>query len=171
MTTVTVPNAGLKGGQHEEINYEKLLRDTPEIGKSLAKKYIQQFFQDEQYHGGGRIPNSVLTSKKNIQMVLDLHICHGVDRVYEIFENYDGEIPVLPEQKLMAEEVILQREAQMLDDDKMVDDDDFPPEVQLVVGLIHRCEKRGVPQPFVAGILVIYLELCCGIQMPDVNWL
>lgn len=39
------------------------------------------------------------------------------------------------------------------------------PEVRLVMDIINECSDFGIPQPFVAGIIIIYLELCTGIDV------
>jgi hypothetical protein len=152
------------GGQKEEVDYEKLLKECPEIGRELAKKYIKQFFEGEQHHSGGPIPDCILLTERNIQMVIDLNICDGVQRAYDLLESSSQPIPKIPEVEINLEKDIPPED--IPDDEPDFDDSLFPSDVQLVVGLIHRCKNKGIPQPFVAGLFCIYLEVCCGIELP-----
>ena len=158
-------NRSCEGGLKEEIDLEKMLRETPNSARLLAKKYIKQFFSEERFHSGGKIPESVLFSERYINLVLELNSCDGVDRAYKLLASSRESTPRLIPEELEARRDIEECSAERPDDEPDVEDSLLPADIQLVLGLIHRCARRRIPQPFVAGIFCIYIEVCAGISL------
>ena len=153
-----------EGGLKEEIDLEKLLREAPDIARAMARRYIKQFFAGEQYHAGGDIPDSILLADRYVNLVLELNTCDGVEKAYELLNNSREPIPHLYPEELEAQQD-MERYAAERPDDEPKSDERLDSDVQLIIGLIHRCAKREIPQPFVAGIFCIYLELCHGMTL------
>lgn len=105
----------------------------------LAKYYIDLYFCDKEIDGKP-IPKSVLHSKQYISYVLNLDICSGMDKIYELVGiEYEGE-----------QMRYFERQGQLPDD------------VKYVIDMLNDCSKRGIPKQFAIGIFLMYLELCIG---------
>lgn len=105
----------------------------------LVKATVHGYFKDKKYHCGGPIPAQILDSEDYVTQVLNTTISDGVDRAYEAMRatgRYEHESK-----------------------DGAVTDD-----IKTVISLLHKVE-RVIPQPFVAGILLMHLELVEGVEM------
>lgn len=106
--------------------------------ENLAASTIEQYFSSREMHVGGPIPKSFLRNPDYITMILNTDICDGADRAYEALAGSDN---------------FEESGAGIISDD-----------IKLVVGLIHEIE-REVPRAFVAGILLMHLELVEGVEI------
>lgn len=107
--------------------------------RELAIYYLDKFFEDKEWHAGGRIPKRYLYSDRYISMALNTGIMEGVDKAYEALE------------KCEIDNV----------------DSRLPGDIRLVVNILDKLAAAGVPRPFAAGFLLIYLELCIGIELDE----
>lgn len=106
--------------------------------KNLAVTTIEEYFSKRRTSVGGPIPKSFLHNPDYITMILNTDICDGADRAYEALaqsENFE------------------ESGTGVISDD-----------IRLVVRLIHQIE-REVPRAFVAGILLMHLELVEGVEI------
>lgn len=106
----------------------------------LAREYINRFFQVQEMYCGGKIPSSFLLTEENISMVMNTSLEDGVRRSYEIIEQ-DGRY-----QSEAIESLV-------------------PEDVKLLISIMNKCSKLGVPKEFVPGIVLIYLEHCEGMKV------
>lgn len=106
----------------------------------LAREYINRFFQVQEMYCGGKIPTSFFLTEENISMVMNTSLEDGVRRSYEIIEQ-DG--------RYKSEAI-----------DSLV-----PEDVKLLISIMNKCSKLGVPKEFVPGIVLIYLEHCEGMKV------
>ncbi len=107
--------------------------------QTLAKGYTNRFFQTQEMYCGGKIPNSFLLTKENISTVMNMDLEKGVQRAYEAIKN-DGRY------KTDAVESLV------------------PDDVKLVISIIKKSAEMGVPQRFIPGIILLYLEYCEGMS-------
>ncbi len=107
--------------------------------KSVAKKHIQTFFSDKKYYFGGEIGEDILFSPRNISTVLNTDISTGVLEAYEKIER--------------CPDIVVEEDDTILSDD-----------VRLVMSVFKECSIREIPKQFAAGLLLMYLELCEGIE-------
>ena len=40
-------------------------------------------------------------------------------------------------------------------------------QIKLVLGFLNKCASRGVPKFFAAGITIMYMEICKGIEVSE----
>lgn len=109
----------------------------------LAMYYIDLYFCDKQDDKGKAIPKSVLHSERYISYVLNLDICNGMEKIYQLVG-----VEYTNEQMRHFE-----RQGQLPDD------------VKYVISTLHDCSKRGIPKQFAIGIFLMYLELCEGYKL------
>ena len=108
--------------------------------KSVAKKHIKTFFYDKKYYFGGEIGEDILFSPKNISTVLNTDVSRGVLEAYKKIER--------------CPDIVIEE-----DNDAILSDD-----VRLVMSVFKECSIRDIPKQFAAGLLLMYLELCEGIE-------
>lgn len=130
--------------EDEEIHDESAVIGTidnlVEKSEALAKRYILEFFADKEMHYGGRISESTLHAPGYLWWVLNLDISQGVVVAYDAIDR-SGEYGT------------------------DCDGEDISDDVKLVIGIIHECSRKNIPKQFVAGIVLMYLELCLGISL------
>lgn len=105
----------------------------------VAKKHIKNFFSDKKYYFGGEIGEDVLFSPKNLSRVLNTDISTGVVEGYRKIEK--------------CPDVVIEEEDSLLSDD-----------IRLAMSVFKECSNRGIPKQFAAGLFLMYLELCEGIE-------
>lgn len=105
---------------------------------SLAKEYIDLFFQDKELHCGGPIPKSMKYSRNFISLMLNTDILEGVDKTYEILERNcwtsDG------------------------------GEDAVSKEIRTVIDILNYCASLGIPKCFAGGLMIMYFEICEGLS-------
>lgn len=55
--------------------------------KEVAKNFIKKFFEDKEWFCGGPIPNSELSSKSAINVVIGTEFSNGIDTLYTILKD------------------------------------------------------------------------------------
>lgn len=107
--------------------------------QTIAKKHIKNFFSDKTYYFGGEIGEDTLFSPKNISRVLNTDISTGVLEGYRKIEE--------------CPDVVVEEEDSLLSDD-----------IRLAMSVFNECSNRGIPKQFAAGLFLMYLEICEGIE-------
>jgi hypothetical protein len=133
----------------ESIPVESTPDDTGELeafygeffadAQELARNYIEDFFSDKEMYCGGKVSIDVLHSPSYITMILNTDVCNGVSAAYAMLAACD-EIDCDAELGMVATDV------------------------RLVVSVLQQCSDRGIPKQFASGMLLIYLELCEGLE-------
>lgn len=114
---------------------EKIERSPEEAKTSLLK-----FFANREMYYGGEIMEEDLCTEKNISLLLNTTLSTGMARIYKALEN-DCNF------------------------NKKVSDSLIPDDVKLVLAIKTAVARMGLPQEFFAGLAIIYLEYCEGIQI------
>jgi len=110
--------------------------------KSIAREYMQRFFNGRQMHCGGKIQDRVLWSERNISLVLNTNIEQGVQIAYAAMEEAEY-LPTL----------------QVASDSFVADD------IKFIIRILKQCAKMKIPKEFAAGIMLLFLEYCEGIDI------
>lgn len=119
--------------------------DNPEMvaeeARALARDWIIEFFAGKQMHCGGDIPLQVLLTDHNIDLLLKTNMSSATVIVYAAMEVSNGAPYAI----------------------KMggISDD-----VKWILTFIKHCANQSVPNCFVGGLMLIYLELCDGVPIP-----
>ncbi len=104
--------------------------------KALAKSYIYGFFAKKKHHSGGLIPLDALDSPRYLSLVMNLDISTGMDLIYQALDARS------------------EPGTTKLED------------IKYVLDLLNQCSRFGIPKYFAAGIIIMYLELCEGYEVP-----
>jgi hypothetical protein len=110
-----------------------------------ARREIQKFFNGKKFFCGGPIPNSYLMSDSSITLVVCTRWDEGVNLFY----------------RLVAGTLVL------VDDDE---DDSVGPDVAYFLSLLQETHRSNVWSKFRAGMILLYLKLCKGYQVPAVEY-
>jgi len=102
-----------------------------------AKKSLRRFFSDKKLWCGGNIPANMLLSEKHLNTLLDTTIEIGAS-----IAHYS-----------------LQREAP-----EHFDTSDSSWCFRLINTILAECGTRGISKSYAGGIVLLYLELCEGVQ-------
>lgn len=109
---------------------------------AFAQGTILEFFADKQYYCGGPIPEHMLRTSKRVNLVLDCTFDMAMDIVDEAMTCE------------MTEEI---------KDD--IAAGGASPEVRQVIDILEELAHSGVPQELSNGMLILYLELCLGVDV------
>lgn len=124
-------------GQSEEEQAEEAV-------KKEARDWIKSFFAGKKMYYGGSIPENILLSPAYVDMLIYYSgpegLLEAVDRAYELIEM-NG----LPSAGTERRHKV-------------------PSDINLVVNFVHECEDAGVPKYFAAGLMLMTLELCYGLE-------
>jgi len=116
--------------------------DVMELVADFERKtdIIRRFFEQEHWHCGGPIPDDLLYSDRNV-FLLGLKLEEAIDIAHAS----------VAKARLVRDHPELGIEGGKFD--KHLGEKLFPK-------VLHTCEKRHIPQNFIGGILLIYLEIC-----------
>lgn len=104
---------------------------------SKAKRHMIQFFENKTTCEGNPISMDRLLTTDNIEMVASASIEEAMEIIYSAISCDDID-----------------------DDDSGLIGDD----VKIVLSALKRCSEARVPQEFVGGMTLLYLELCKGLN-------
>jgi len=124
----------------QEPQIEICVEEVVEGILSLAKDSIKKFFNEREMYCGGKVPDRLLLTEKNISLVANTTLESGVALAYEAIEksgNYNSEAS-----------------------DSLV-----PEDVKLVISNIKACAKLRIPQRYIPGIMLLNLKFCEGLQV------
>lgn len=103
----------------------------------IAKKYMNDFFAQESFHQGGKIPKMLLNNNSNVSMVINYDITRGVDQAYRHLKEHG------------------------LSDSSS----DAPEDIKLIVSILNKLSASNVPQQFAGGMILLYLKLVEGVEI------
>lgn len=130
--------------EYEEVQEEYASLFLSDV-RQLSREYIQRFFKDKEMYCGGVVPMNMLLTDNNISLVLNTNIEDGVRLAYKSISHssdaVDSEI------------------------DLHLEDITVSSDVKLVMSILKKCSKSGVPKELAAGMLLLYLEFCEGIKI------
>lgn len=109
--------------------------------RELAADYICRFFKGRQMFCGGSISPRILKSPEYITLVLNQDICGSVDRAFEILQACG---------KINCES----------DGEGVLSED-----VRMIISIFEKCAVAGIPKCFAGGLMLMYLELCEGLEV------
>ena len=118
---------------------------TPEFKSrliKLVKSYVDSFFFEKEMHCGGPINPMMLYTNKSLSKVINTSIEVGIPRVYYF---------------LKCKKFGLKNRNGLTGD------------VRLVLKLINECMELQIPKCFQAGIILLYIELCMGIDTESLS--
>lgn len=130
--------------EYEEVQEEYASLFLSDV-RQLSGEYIQRFFKDKEMHCGGNVPISMLLTENNVSLILNTNIEDGVKLAYKAIAYSSKDIVV--------------------EDDVHVDEITVSDDVKLVMSVLKKCSKAGVPKELAAGMLLLYLEFCEGINV------
>jgi len=114
--------------------------------RQLAIKHMALFFQGREYYCGGKIPDSVLFNRDNVNLVVETEMSDGITRIHRVLRHNDLPRNFIPRINHRWE-------------------------IQYVLSLLNLCERIRIQKEFAAGIILIYLELCEGMNTaPQKIW-
>ncbi len=106
----------------------------------LVKVYLAKFFEGREMHCGGKIPACLLYSARNISLVLNTCLEKGIQKAYRAIEIAGSHMTEAPNDSVVAEDV------------------------KLVIAAMRSCACKGIPQEWIPGIVLLYLEYCEGVE-------
>lgn len=107
--------------------------------KKIAKEYIRIFFKNKKNKDGKRINKEVLFDKQNIIKLLNINIVESTKIIYSSLEN--------------SKEFGIKSKKE-----------DVTNEIKLVNESLKKIYNAKIPQQFAGGMLLMYLEICEGIE-------
>lgn len=105
----------------------------------LAEHHLVSFFSNQDYFCGGKIPENLLVTEKNISIAMNTNIEDGFPYAYKCIRE--------------SGTVAIQSDPNFISDD-----------VKLVISILLKCAKAGVPREMATGLVLLYLEFCEGID-------
>lgn len=132
---------------------DKSENDRPDIGgeffedvQKLVRQYIDLWFADKEMSCGGPIPPKMLYRAQYITQVLNTDISVAIERAYEAVSRCKFFYPQF--HKETAEGLT------------GVEEDVFA-----VLDFLSKSAMKGIPKVFQGGLLLMHLELCCGVDV------
>jgi hypothetical protein len=105
-----------------------------------AKESLFKFFKGRKRHDGKVITPEMLESDRYINILLNYDVHNGMDYIYEAIEG------------------------KFRKKCKEGRNGNIPEDVQYVIKLCGMCSLCKIPQEFSTGTIIIYLELCKGLN-------
>ncbi len=110
--------------------------------KGLARDYIQLYFSDMKLFNGGPIPKSLLKRSVSVSAVLNHNICDGCDKAHAgLGDATPAEMQVVQNNGAIA------------------------PNSKQIIAILNHCAELRIPKCFAAGIMLLHLELCEGLDI------
>jgi len=108
--------------------------------QDFATQQILRFFSDKELHCGGKIPHSLLSNPKRVNLVINLDLDSSVKIFYDHSEKIISEYDLAKSKRT--------GEASW--------------DIIIVNEVLRLLSTSGIPQQFSGGMLLIYLELVKG---------
>jgi hypothetical protein len=108
-----------------------------------ASVCVEEFFKDKEMYGGGPVPDRMLHSSRYLSIVLNYN-SDKLEYMYDAMKRSGHELTV-----------------------KKVNSAMIPGDVKLVISILRECFCLGIPKEFVFGIVLMYLEICEGVEIID----
>jgi len=103
----------------------------------IVRGYMTDFFKNETFSQGGKIPYSLLLSNKNVSMVMNYDIIRSVDEAYHRLSDFDLSCG---------------------------SPSDTAEDIKLVVGILDKLAQANIPQQLAGGMMLLYLDLVEGVD-------
>lgn len=104
----------------------------------IRKYYINLFFKNREYYYGGSIPIDKLYCPRYLNKIMNIdkvNIENSLNKVYQALED------------------IFECDSSLSDD------------ILYILNLLGMCAKASIPKEYATGIIIMYLELCEGIEV------
>ena len=124
----------------EEIP-DEFLDDHLESLKSIGKMCLAAFFKDKEMHYGGAVSRAAINSPLSLELIWNTDISEGVQKAYRVMKRAG---------------VGRKRTENGIRED-----------MQIVIDILDQCSDLGIPKCFRAGILLLYLEMCLGVNIDE----
>jgi len=108
-----------------------------------AQVCIDKFFEGKEMYGGGPIPHRLLSAPRYLSLVLNADM-DAIPYAYAAMKKA-GHPTTQKVSKLAT----------------------VPRDVKLIISILNHCYILGVPQKFVYGMMLMYLEICEGVSIID----
>ncbi|MHA1948706.1 MAG: hypothetical protein ACW99G_03070 [Candidatus Thorarchaeota archaeon] len=127
----------------DEFYDQDFVKDLSEV----ARQEINQFFHDKELSCGGPICEGILYAPTNIVLVLNTTMSNGVKTAFKSIDYFSEkpEKPEKPETGAVTEEM------------------------KMVLSILNHASERQVPKEHAAGIMLMFLEICRGIQIFELS--
>jgi hypothetical protein len=126
----------------DDLDEDKKDQPTVKDVVADAKLWMGSYFSDKPYYCGGSIPHHILYNQKRINLVLDCTFDHAMDIAHEALEK------------------------NLTDEDwEYIDAGGVGPDIKSLISVLHSMSDEKVPQEYSPGMLVVYLELCMGLDV------
>jgi len=112
-----------------------------------AQTCIDKFFEGKEMHCGGRIPKKLLSSKNNVITIINSTVSEAAQVALKSLKA-QGEIECSS------------------DNDGVVTED-----IKLILAIQKHARKCNVPKEFSGGLLLLYLEICRGVELLQLDLL
>lgn len=147
-SAIAAANAAIEGNKEQGENGPEIYAENISLAKLRVKaiKYMKLFFSTKQLHCGGPISDRILLSKRNMFLVLHCSLEFVVPHIYQA--------------------MAINGCVSECDDD---DDEARRGDVEWVVAFLDRCGIERVPPKFIGGLMVMYMELCEGIEIESID--
>jgi|SRR5581483_10422727 len=103
---------------------------------------LNKFFEDKSWHCGGNIPKKLLINERNIRLLRNADMITAVDIGYDAIERFRRSGRYMAETLYRGEY-----------------------DVDLCLKIINEGQRLCIPQHYVGGIFLLYLELCEGVNI------
>ncbi len=105
---------------------------------NICKESMEKFFRDKNLHTGGKIPNSLLSNKRRISMVLNYTKEDGIAHAFAAIEKFNPEWTYSEKGQISKDTIV-------------------------VIDILSELSSSRIPEQFAGGMLCLYLELIEGI--------
>lgn len=97
---------------------------------------LRSFFRKKNWHCGGSIPPELIYTQTNFHLIQNISLSEAIDLAYEAIDKCKNDV------------IWMHKNADVLN----------------VLKVIKECEKKGIQQEHIAGILLLYLKLCVNVD-------
>lgn len=94
---------------------------------------LTKFFSNRYWYNGGRVPCDLLYTKRNFRLCNNITVVDALDLAYDCIKQA----------KQLAKTTYRKNV-----------------EIALALKIIHECEGKDIPQDYIGGLFLLYLELC-----------
>lgn len=146
MTTVTETHVETtledtdQRGDTENVDMSIIIRHFKDDVKKLAREYISRFFEGKEMYCGGNISSRTIHAPGYVSLVIRTDVGRAVDQAYQAM-----------------------RQSSIIDSD--ADENNISEDMRTVLKILQECSALQVPKRFAGGIILMYLELCMGVDI------
>jgi hypothetical protein len=143
----------------EDVSLVKQFLQSADIDEGQVKHWIEVFFKDRKMHYGGPIPAAALYSPSNINQVMRLDVAPGVLKA-NLMIKYNKGLDLSIKNGFNFDE----EEVKSAKEDEDASEFEIDDASGVIINLLQECGRLGIPKYFAAGLMVMALELCWGIE-------